>query len=136
MIILSRDEDYAIRALLAMVRETTRKKDEVYTVDELAKPDNLPHALMRRLLQVLAKKGLLISQKGKGGGFRLARSPREYSVGDIVKVFREKKKRKDNCLVRNKPCKHTAKCKLRKKIAIMNECARAELEATKLISLL
>jgi Rrf2 family protein len=40
-----------------------------------------------KLLQILAREGLVISQKGLGGGFRLAKEPEEISLFEIAEPF-------------------------------------------------
>jgi Rrf2 family transcriptional regulator, iron-sulfur cluster assembly transcription factor len=40
-----------------------------------------------KLLQTLAREGLVVSQKGLGGGFRLARHPSEISLFDVAEPF-------------------------------------------------
>jgi len=50
----------------------------------LAESVNTGKNYLGKLLQSLAGEGLLYSQKGLGGGFRLARDPKEISLFDVV----------------------------------------------------
>ncbi len=75
---------YAIRALtyMAMVRP-----DGYVLVDELCEAANLPRHFLAKILQDLARKHLLISAKGRGGGFALGRPARQISLYDIVECI-------------------------------------------------
>jgi Rrf2 family protein len=50
----------------------------------IAREIKAPQNYLGKLLQVLARAGLVQSQKGLGGGFRLTREPRHISLLDVV----------------------------------------------------
>lgn len=83
MKLLSRNTDYAVRAVCFMAR---KEKDTV-SVTELVRALKIPRAFLRKILQVLNKKGLLVSHKGSGGGFTLARRPAEIYLVDLMEAF-------------------------------------------------
>ncbi len=64
MNLISKKTDYAVRALMYLARE----KDRVVPASEISKKENIPDKFLKRLLQVLLKKGYLTSKEGKGGG--------------------------------------------------------------------
>ena len=70
---ISRDTDYAVRALVYMA-VVSKKKNSVITVDEIARKEDLPERFLRRILQRLAKNKILSSYKGKQGGFSFLKS--------------------------------------------------------------
>lgn len=72
---------YAIRALsrLAMLRP-----DGYVLLDELCQGTDLPRHFVAKIFQDLVRKGLLVSAKGRGGGFALARKPNKIYLIDIV----------------------------------------------------
>lgn len=74
---------YAIRGMtrLAMVRP-----DGYVLMDELCEGTDLPRHFVAKIFQDLVRKGLLISAKGRGGGFALARKPDKITLHDIVAV--------------------------------------------------
>lgn len=78
--IYSKPCEYAIRALsyLAANPRTTAR------ADEMARAEGLPPPILAKILQELVRKGLLASQRGPGGGFRLARRPELITLRDIV----------------------------------------------------
>jgi len=52
---------------------------------DLAKQEELPNKFLESILLALRRGGFLESKVGSGGGYRLARDPREISVGDVVR---------------------------------------------------
>lgn len=55
----------------------------------IAEHFNLPHEILAKILQKLVKKGLIISHKGKHGGYRLTRDPDRLTVGDIIMALED-----------------------------------------------
>jgi Rrf2 family protein len=74
--VLSQTSEYALRALtyLASEPETPR------TGQAIARKTQVPPGYLAKVLQQLAKAGLVRSQRGVGGGFVLARPPGETSI--------------------------------------------------------
>lgn len=54
------------------------------SVAEIAAAAAVPAALMSKILQRLARAGIVVSYRGKQGGFELARPPAEISLLDII----------------------------------------------------
>lgn len=75
---------YAIRAMtqLALVRP-----DGYVLLDELCQDDKLPRHFIAKIFQDLVRHGLLISAKGRGGGFALSRPPNKITLYDIVEAI-------------------------------------------------
>jgi Rrf2 family protein len=84
MKLVTKDIHYAIKSLLYF----TRNPDGIVSVKELVKKLNMRRAFLRRILQVLSKRGVLKSLKGSGGGFMLNTKPDKIRVIDIVNIFR------------------------------------------------
>jgi Rrf2 family protein len=83
MKLLTRDTDYAIRALGC----AAGNKDKVVTVRVLAAKLGLPGAYLRKILQILNREGIFRSTKGRGGGFTLAIDPEDISIIRVVEIF-------------------------------------------------
>ena len=56
----------------------------VARAQEIAKAEDIPLPILSKVLQDLARDGLLKSRRGPGGGFRLARPPEHISLRDVV----------------------------------------------------
>jgi Rrf2 family protein len=73
--------DYAIRALLSLAAS-----DISVSAEHLAQEQELPAKFLGAILSDLRRGGLVTSQRGPDGGFRLARSADEIMIADILRV--------------------------------------------------
>jgi Rrf2 family protein len=73
--------DYAIRALLSLAAS-----DVSVSAEHLAQEQELPAKFLGAILSDLRRGGLVTSQRGPDGGFRLARSADEIMIADILRV--------------------------------------------------
>jgi len=75
-------------ALLAMLHLAARfSSREPVLAAEIAEKESIPKKFLEVILLELKNKGLLLSRKGKGGGYLLARQPSEITFGDVIRVF-------------------------------------------------
>ncbi|HJP13403.1 MAG TPA: Rrf2 family transcriptional regulator, partial [Nitrospinota bacterium] len=79
--IYSRPCEYALRALTYI---TVNSDSELIRTQEIAEAEGLPAPFLAKLLQQLARSGILVSVKGPKGGFGLARPPKEISLLEVV----------------------------------------------------
>ena len=79
---LSNLADYAVVILAAAARHGSAR----LTATLLAEETQVPLPTAQKLVGRLAAAGLLVSARGTGGGFRLARCPAEISLADIVEA--------------------------------------------------
>ncbi|MBU1007425.1 MAG: Rrf2 family transcriptional regulator [Candidatus Omnitrophica bacterium] len=128
---ISRDTDYAVRALIFMAGVS---KKEIITVDEIVKKERLPERFLRRILQRLAKSGILTSHKGKKGGFSFFVPPAAIRLTDIMEIFQGKIDL-TNCLLKSKVCPNVKKCPLRKKLKNLGQGLDTELKKITIVSL-
>ncbi len=78
---ISRTGLHAIRAL---TRLAGLDEGEFFGAAALAREIGAPENYLGKLLQALAAAGLVESRKGLGGGFRLARDPRDISLKQVL----------------------------------------------------
>jgi Rrf2 family transcriptional regulator, iron-sulfur cluster assembly transcription factor len=76
---------------------------------DLAEQIDAPRNYLGKLLKMLAEHGLLDSQKGKGGGFRLARPPEDVSLYDVIEPI-DHVSRWDGCFLGQSRCSGEASC--------------------------
>lgn len=74
--------DYAIRA----VAELAAHPDTALTRNDLAVAQELPGKFLESILRDLARDGILASQRGSTGGFRLSRPASTITLADIVRA--------------------------------------------------
>lgn len=77
---ISPSAEYALRAIVALAQRQGRS---VVTPD-LAKVTRISAPYLSKILQTLGRAGLVLSQRGTGGGFRLARTPDSISVLEVI----------------------------------------------------
>lgn len=131
MKLITRDTDCAVNALYLMAED----KDRIYTAAELVEKLSVPRAFLRKILQILNKKGLVKSFKGRGGGFRLDLSPDKIFLLDIMEIFQGRFKLNE-CLLNKKVCPNKNDCRLKIKIDVIERHVYSELKSITLGSLL
>jgi Rrf2 family protein len=130
MKLLTRDTDYAVRALCSIARSGKEKISAADLVKELA----MPRPFIRKIMQVLGKNGIVKSYKGPGGGFAIAVDPRDISLGDIVKIF-QGPFRLNECSFKKMNCPNKSACVLRKRICAIEKGILSELRSIAIGSL-
>lgn len=83
--LLTKKSEYALLSLVSIARSNEPKN-----VDVLANELNISKSFLAKILQNLAKKGILNSYKGINGGFTLKKSCDELTILEITKVAEEK----------------------------------------------
>lgn len=131
MKLITRDTDYAIRALTCIAGE----KKKVVTVTELFGKLDMPRAYLRKILQRLNKGGLLKSSKGKGGGFSLACNPRKVTVFSIMEIFQGPFQLSEH-IFKGKKCPRIKTCRLKKKLDRIDKTVMQQLKAITISSLM
>ncbi len=82
--IYSRSSEYAIRAFMHLAQVPNGK---YVMVKQIAEQENIPAHFLAKILQQLARKGLLKSSKGPTGGFCLRTPPSEIALVQIVEAL-------------------------------------------------
>ncbi len=88
MLQLSKKVEYGLIALRQMAMKPV---GTVFTAKELAKGSELPYELLAKVLQKLARAGIIRSLQGVRGGYSLARRPEEVTVSTVIRVIEESK---------------------------------------------
>lgn len=85
MLRITKLTDYAI-VVLAQLAEVPPGEEGVSTARALAERTNLPGPTVSKILKELARSGLVASQRGLTGGYRLARAAHDINVAEIVRA--------------------------------------------------
>lgn len=80
---VSAKSDYALRALIEIARGTERS---AISAEELGRRQGIPHGFLQAILADLRRSGVVISQRGQSGGWRLARVADDISVADVIRA--------------------------------------------------
>jgi Rrf2 family protein len=79
---LSARVDYALRAVCELAAANAPR-----TVEQLSAAQHIPNKYLESILGELRRDGLLRSQRGPDGGYRLARSPAQISIADVIRAL-------------------------------------------------
>jgi len=77
---LSQTAEYALRAMVTLAQIGPRAQ----TAHQIAARTRVPFDYLSKILNLLARAGLVTAQRGRGGGFQAARPAGQVSVFQIV----------------------------------------------------
>jgi len=80
---VSAKSDYALRALIEIV---VRVDGKPVSAEELGKSQEIPHGFLQAILADLRRAGIVISQRGQSGGWKMAREASAVSVADVIRA--------------------------------------------------
>jgi Rrf2 family protein len=80
---VSAKSDYALRALIELA---TRKDGAPVSAEELGRLQEIPHGFLQAILADLRRSGVVMSQRGQSGGWRMARDAATVSVADVIRA--------------------------------------------------
>ncbi len=99
---------YALRVMIDMAEHN----DGSYmAMKSIAERQNISLKYLEKILPILVKENMIEGVHGKGGGYKLTREPRDYRVGDILRLT-EGDLAPVSCLDCNSgSCEKTAECR-------------------------
>ena len=107
---VSRRTDYATRAVLAL----TLEGGGPLKLDELARRTAVPQSVLEQVMPVMRSAGIVRSERGPAGGYRLNKEPEEITLERVVRLF-QGQLAPIGCATRRHPdpCPMTIGCTLR-----------------------
>ena len=103
---VSRTEEYALRAAVCLAVHygsgTVRARD-------MADSTGIPQNYLSKILHQLAKSGVVVSERGRAGGFRLAARPEDLPLATVLAPF-EPQVERTRCLLGRPECSDTKPC--------------------------
>ena len=82
---ISAQEEYGLRCLLQLAR--AESEGESLTLSQIARREGVSSANAGKLMWILNKAGLVQSQRGTKGGYRLARPASEIHLNEVIRVL-------------------------------------------------
>jgi Rrf2 family protein len=122
---------HAVRAMVALARLPA---GSYAGAARIAQEIGAPQNYLGKLLKALAEEGLLESQKGLGGGFRLRRDPRQICLLDVVEPI-EHISRWAGCILGRPDCSEVDPCALHDRWKAVREAYLRMLQRTTLAEL-
>ena len=105
---ISKTGIHALRALAALAQMSN---GSFAGAADLAKVTGAPRNYLGKLLKALSREGLVESQKGRGGGFRLAKDPARIALLDVMEPA-ARVSRWSGCFLGHTTCSNDAPCAL------------------------
>ncbi len=81
---ISKTEEHGLRLVMRLAAHGGQ-----LTVGELSEAENLPEPTVAKVLLGLRRAGLVRAERGRNGGYTLARRPEEISVGEVLESVGE-----------------------------------------------
>jgi FeS assembly SUF system regulator len=133
MLRLSKKADYALMAMKHLACKTEAGSAST-SAREIAEQYDIPIELMAKVLQRLARSGLLTSHQGTRGGYTLSKSTVSISVADIIQAI-DGPLTVTACSTQDEQCDQFTKCNIRdplwrikdRILASLAECSLAEI---------
>lgn len=124
---LGKRADYAIRAVLDLARHWDggdRRKSR-----EIAESMDIPRKYLPQLLATLVRAGLVASEAGPDGGYRLVSEPTDVTLLAIIEAV-EGPLQSVECVLRGGPCHWDSRCAIHEPWAGAQEAMRSQLDRT------
>lgn len=77
---------YALRAMIDLAR-TGRATSRPVFIADIAERQDIPRRFLEAILLELRRHGLVVSHRGKAGGYALARAPEDISFADVIRAI-------------------------------------------------
>jgi Rrf2 family protein len=84
---LSKRGEYGLRAMIALADAQKQNPSALVQIKDISAREQIPAKFLEQILLTMKNAGLLNSKMGLGGGYYLARPPREITLGQIVRTL-------------------------------------------------
>jgi Rrf2 family protein len=116
MLKLTKKADYGLIA----VKHLAENPATACSAKEIARAYGIPTELLAKILQRLAKNGLLVSQHGTNGGYALARPPSAISAFEVIRAI-EGPLFITSCVTDRRECGQMTRCTVRQPLQQVND---------------
>ncbi|HAM53201.1 MAG TPA: Rrf2 family transcriptional regulator [Nitrospiraceae bacterium] len=104
---ITRETDYAVRCVLYLAKNV----GSIMVVDSIAGDAGIPKSFLAKILQKLAKAGIVKSTRGVKGGFQLAKEPDELSLMCVIEAI-QGHPALNICVLDSKKCSRSCFCSI------------------------
>ena len=127
---LSLHTDFGLRVLILL-----GASGQQMTIDEIARRYAISRNHLAKVVQALQAQGLIETQRGRGGGLRLAHDPAQISIGQVVRQL-ERTDSFVSCMGSGADCSIEGACRLKPALAGALEAFMAHLDQFTLADIL
>ncbi|HQZ13755.1 MAG TPA: Rrf2 family transcriptional regulator [Devosia sp.] len=82
---ISQKAKYALRALVALVRASGH--GEPVLISEISRSQAIPKKFLEQILLELKRAGIVMSRRGRAGGYVLLRAPDKVTFGEVLRLI-------------------------------------------------
>jgi FeS assembly SUF system regulator len=128
MLRISKLTDYAV-----VLATHLASCDEAHSVRDLADETRIPQPTVSKVLKALARGGVVESQRGVNGGYKLARSPNDIAILEVIAAL-EGPVAVTECTddTAESSCEHEGRCGVRANWHRINRAVQEALSAIRL----
>ena len=105
---ITRYTDYSLRVLIYLAIN----KQQLTTINDIATSYNISKNHLRKIVQQLNQQGYVLATRGKNGGIKLNREPKDLNIGRLVREIEDKNKLIE-CFGDDNQCVITPSCQLK-----------------------
>jgi Rrf2 family transcriptional regulator, nitric oxide-sensitive transcriptional repressor len=120
--------DFGLRTMMRLAGAPERS----FITDEIAAEFAISRHHLTKVVRDLARAGFVVTQRGAGGGLRLARPAEEITLGAIVRALEDRHALVECFRDDGGGCVLTPRCRLKSRLAAAEEAFLATLDATTL----
>lgn len=143
MLRLTKKADYSLIALKHLAGRFVDAKRAVIgapagasaSAKEIADYYGMPLPLLSKILQRLTREGLLVSEHGINGGYRLSRDPALISALEVIRAI-DGPIILTSCFTEHRPCDHSDRCTVREPLRRIHEGILRLLQETTILDML
>lgn len=118
--------DLGLRALMRLAGEPER----AFSTNEMARELGISRNHLTKVVQTLAGGGMIVTRRGTGGGFALARAAEDITLGEVVRLLESGQVLVECFRPDGGACTLTLKCRLKGRLTAAREAFLEELDRT------
>jgi Rrf2 family nitric oxide-sensitive transcriptional repressor len=120
--------DFGLRVLMRLAGAPGR----AFTTAEIADEFSISRNHLTKVVRELAEAGYIETRRGAGGGFKLARSAEDITLGEVVRTLERDQPLVECFRPDGGSCVLTPRCRLKRRLRVAREVFLAELGRTTL----
>jgi Rrf2 family protein len=123
MLRLTKKADYGLMALKYLAEQTVASQSaapSAHSAKDIAEAYHIPPQLLAKILQTLAKAGLLVSHAGTNGGYALAKPAKEISAFEVIRAI-DGPLFITSCITIHGACDLTSTCTIKEPLRKVND---------------
>src|SRR5580693_3856747 len=120
MLRLTKKADYGLMALKYLAEQDSGPSPYLASAKDIADAYHIPAQLLAKILQTLARAGLLVSHAGTNGGYALARAATEITAFEVIRAI-DGPLFITSCITIHGACDLTSTCTIKEPLRKVND---------------